>query len=275
VTPPEHLLTWVDAAGLVDRGPADGPLLAADSWLVSDGLARALDRHRSRFGSACAAAGAVPPERMDEFWSAAVDRLPRSGQWFPRVELAEAGRPVLRLRIRPAPPLTDAVRVWIAGCDPRRAPQRKGPDLDRLAVLRHAASRQAADEALLTTPSGILLEAASSSLLWWEGEALCLPSPELPTLPGVTAALVRDRAARLGVPIRHRRSRLADLAEREVWLTNALHGIRPVVGWVGQAVPAAEPRQAAAWQRWLRDQTTPLPPATYGVPRPRRDQRLA
>lgn len=102
----------------------------------------------------------------------------------------------------------------------------------------------------MTDPTGVVLEAANSSLLWWEGEELCLPDPELPVLPGVTVALVLRFAERHGVPVRYRRRRLADLSGREVWLANALHGIRPVTGWIGTDQPVGTPERCARWRQW-------------------------
>lgn len=219
-------------------------LLVADSWLVENGRVRALDLHQQRFTEACAEFGV----RVTSFWQDAIARLPRTGDWFPRVELVDGH---LRLHIRTAPERLDTAKVWVSGePDPRRHPRRKGPDLDRLAELRQAGARLGAQEVLLTDPTGVVLEAANSSLLWWEGEELCLPDPELPVLPGVTVALVRRFAERHGVPVRHRRRRLAELSGREVWLANALHGIRPVTGWIGTDQPVGAPERCARWRQW-------------------------
>jgi branched-subunit amino acid aminotransferase/4-amino-4-deoxychorismate lyase len=167
------------AAGLpADAGPA--PVAAADSWLVAHGRVRALDRHQLRFARACAAAGrdGPGPDDLTGFWSAVVARLPRTGCWFPRVELAGPGPPELRLLLRPAPPLGTTARLWLGDtADRRRVPRRKGPDLDRLTALRDRAVAAGADDALLTTPGGIVLEGATTSILWWEDGRLCLRLP--------------------------------------------------------------------------------------------------
>ncbi len=258
----DEVLTWQAGSGLRPGSAGSARLLVADSWLLDAGRVRGLDLHRQRFAGSCGDAAGVRPAELDEFWRAVVERLPRSGTWFPRVELAAAprGPPRLWLRIRPAPARTEEVRVWVSpGPDGRTMPRRKGPDLDRLAELRHAGAQAGAQEVLLTTRSGLVLEAANSSLMWWEGPALCLTDPALRVLPGVTAALVRRHAARCGIPVRNRRSRLADLDGREAWLTNALHGIRPVTAWVGSTVSAGAATRAAQWRQWWTDWAEPLP----------------
>ncbi|MDT0457323.1 hypothetical protein RM550_16510 [Streptomyces sp. DSM 41527] len=55
----------------------------------------------------------------------------------------------------------------------------KGPDLDALGALRGRAVERGAQEALLTTESGVVLEGGCASVLWWDGDRLCVPSPEL------------------------------------------------------------------------------------------------
>jgi branched-subunit amino acid aminotransferase/4-amino-4-deoxychorismate lyase len=237
------------AAGLIDPGDAPAaPLLVADSWLVDDGVVRAQDAHWARFGASCAAAGADPAQ-VDAFRRAATVAIPDAGRWFPRVELTAHG---LGFRLRPAPPAAElaVVTAGPAG-DPRRAPRVKGPDLALLLVMREHARRQGADELLLCDEAGALREGALSSLLWWEGEALCT-TPGEHTLPGITRGLLLDLAREREVEVRVRSPLPAELAGREVWLTSALHGIRAVSGWVAPAQSAGAPLRAAAWRDLLR-----------------------
>ncbi|GAA3833732.1 aminotransferase class IV [Streptomyces phyllanthi] len=255
----EGLLAWSPDRGLTSGPPASGRLLVADSWLLSDGRMRGFARHRERFLRSCGDCGAPPLRRLIQFWHDVTAALPRSGDWFPRVELT-AGSLELRLLLRQAPLLGTDVRVWAAGqLDPRTVPRRKGPDLDALARVRGRASGADADEAILIAPSGVVLEAAGSSVLWWEDDTLCLPPEHLPVLPGVTMALIRERAARLGVPVAHRERTLAELDGREVWLVNALHGIRPVSTWTGRPMTAGPAERAPEWRRWLDEISEPLP----------------
>lgn len=268
----ERVLGWEPGRGFGDLaagpgtgtgggGRSGGSLPAADSWLVSEGRVRALARHRERFLRACAETAEFPHGQLAAFWQDMTVELPRRGAWFPRVELAPPGEdPRLRLRLRVAPSLTSEVRVWAAGVpDPRTVPRRKGPDLAVLAEVRRAAVERGADEALLVSASGVVLEAAYSSLMWWEEDTLCVPSPALPVLASVTAAVIRERARRTRVPFVARECTVAELADREVWLVNALHGIRPVTAWVGRPLRAAPATRAPEWRRWLNGITEPLP----------------
>jgi branched-subunit amino acid aminotransferase/4-amino-4-deoxychorismate lyase len=254
----EGLLTWHPAGGLSAGPPSDGPLLVADSWLLRDGLVRGLERHRERFLRACGTCDGPPLHRLIEFWQDMTAALPRVGEWFPRIEL-DATSNELRLLLRHAPPLAADVQVWAVGQpDPRTVPRRKGPDLDSLAQVRKRAAKHGAEEAVLITSSGAVLEGAHSSLVWWEDDALCLPSPNLPILAGVTTGLIQERAARTGIRVAHRERTLEELDGREVWLVNALHGIRPVTEWTGRPMNAGPAVRAVEWRAWLEDIMEPL-----------------
>ncbi len=196
---------WTGADGLVPGPLADEALLAADSWLVDDGRARALDRHRRRFADACGQAAGLgaagpAPASLDAFWAAVRARLPDAGRWFPRVELSGDQRATrLSLRVRPAPPTSATVRVWLGRePDPRRFPRRKGPDLPSLARLRARASAAGADDALLVDADGVLLEAAHAGVLWWEGGMLCRPRPGSRCSPALPPAWSPSGPARWG-----------------------------------------------------------------------------
>jgi branched-subunit amino acid aminotransferase/4-amino-4-deoxychorismate lyase len=259
-----ELLCWQAGSGLRPAAEVPAKLLVADSWLLEHGTARGLDLHRARFLAGCEAVDGIESAELPAFWSALLDRLPRNGMLFPRAELVATGAGNrLRLRLRPAPPRTGEIVVWAPGeTDSREAPRRKGPDIDRLATLRDRAVAHGATEALLVTNSGFVLEGATSSLLWWEGDILCLPDPSLRVLPSVTAELISRAAHARGITVRRRRRRLADLAGREAWLANALHGIRPVVGWLGSTVSPAVPVRAAGWRQWWQDCAQALPTPT-------------
>ncbi|WP_329578791.1 aminotransferase class IV [Kitasatospora sp. NBC_01250] len=253
----ERWLAWEPERGLVTRPDLGAPgLLAADSWLVEDGRVRALELHQERFTAACLELG-LQRRAVDRFWAAVTAELPRVGVWFPRVELRVGGR--LGLRLRPAPPRTHSVKVfpWTPG-DPRTVPHRKGPDLALLADLRAGAQARGADDALLSTESGELIESATASLLWWSQGALCRPAAH-GQLSSVTARLIARQAESLGIAVHRRPAKLAELADCEAWLVNALHGIRPVTHWVGTEYQAGQAERALRWRRLLSGLTQALP----------------
>jgi len=226
-------------------------LLAADSWLVADGQVRAVERHWARFCATCRDHG-VEPEALAAFRAEVERALPAEGRWFPRVELRADGE--LAVHVRPAPPREPVVVAWVADVpDPRRAPRRKGPDLERLAALRERAAAHGAGEAVLSDANGRLLEGAFTSLLWWEGETLCVVPDDAPILPGITRALLIELARGRDTPVAQRRPAPQELAGRETWLVSALQGIRAVTRWADGGPAAGDAPRAANWQRLLDD----------------------
>ena len=230
-------------------------LLAADSWLVADGRVRAVERHWARFFATCAEHG-VEPEALAAFRARVERALPARGRWFPRVELRAGGE--LAVRVRPAPSLEPTVVAWIADVpDPRRAPRRKGPDLERLAALRERAAAHGAGEAVLADADGRLLEGAFTSLLWWEGETMWAVPDDAPMLPGITRALLIELARGCDTPVAQRRPAPHELAGCETWLVSALHGIRAVTRWANGGPAAVDAPRAPTWQRLLDDLAAP------------------
>ncbi|MCR8671957.1 aminotransferase class IV, partial [Agrococcus sp. HG114] len=206
--------------------PVDEPVgepLAADSWLVVDGRVLAWQRHQLRFADAVADAGG---DRLDALAAAraAIRLVPGEGRWSPRLDLTSDG---IRLRVRPAPPASDAVEVVTASRDPRRHPHRKGPDLAALRELQDEESARAGrDVEPILLSAGCVAEGAWSAVLWWQGDVLHVPAPAAAHLPSVTAAVIAEVAALDGVEVQQRCARPADLDGAEVWLANALRGIR-------------------------------------------------
>jgi branched-subunit amino acid aminotransferase/4-amino-4-deoxychorismate lyase len=199
---------------------------------------------------ACRAVAGTADDDVHAFLDACLTALPPDGRWFPRVECTGEGR--LSLRLRVAPPLAGPAVLWpFPGPDPRTAPRVKGPDLAALGEVREVARARGADEAVLCSADGVVLEGALSAIAWWRGERLCLPDPALPMLDSVTRRLVVRLAERTRTPIREERARLSDLDGLEVWILSALHGIRPVCGWVGVDVRAGAARRAGWWGRLL------------------------
>ncbi len=187
-------------------------------------------------------------------------QLPAEGRWFPRAELIPAGPgvpPRLQLWIRPAPAPGRTVRLWLSGApDTRTHPRVKGPDLGWLMVQREAAVTAGADEAMLLSPAGRILEGSTTSILFWRNDTICMPSEDV--LPSVTRSLLVQEADATGVPVAVTSATPAELSGLEVWAVNALHGIRPVTAWVGTDIEPGPVRRAAHWQRWLDTLAAPI-----------------
>ncbi|MHA6667910.1 aminotransferase class IV [Homoserinimonas sp. A447] len=243
--------------------PGETRILAADSWLVSSGRALAIDLHRDRF---FAAVDLQLPEqaaelRLGDFWSAALAATPRSDDQFPRVELQLLrGSPTLVVRQRPAPGLRLSVTVAsLTGPDPRTRPTIKGPDTAALLHARTQAQQRGADEAIILSPEGFIVEGAYSAMLWWRGDVLCAPSPDLERVDSVTARSVIALATALGVEVHYESVPPEDLDGLEVWALSALHGIRIVTAWIDGPSPAEEPGRLGQWRARLDRLRKPLP----------------
>lgn len=251
--------TWDTQQREFVSGGANGELLLADSWFVDAGRVRAFDRHRRRFSTAALELGCTDADSAD-FWSALIELIPRSGEWFPRVEILGDDEPALGFRLRAAPPRTDELDVWIPPfADPRQNPQTKGPDIARLGELRtRAYEEHRCDEVLLVDEHGFAVESATSNLLWWEDETLCVPHPDLAQLPGVTTSLIQAEARKCSISVEYRQVQPDDLAGHEVWLVNALHGIRRIRAFSGQLnyECARAPKRFWEWKAWLDAQMT-------------------
>ncbi len=229
----ESVFQYTTEKELVIADKPEDKLLVADSWLLTNGCVRALYLHQQRFFSSCMELAGTSPDILNDFWNSAIGKLPKTGSWFPRIELAgNLSCPVLQIRIRPAPAIHSTIRlIDHKGADFRKLPRHKGPDLAKLIAARKKIVEQGADEAILTTPKGFLLEGLTTSILWWEGPVLCSTPPSQRVLPGVTSELLRLIAEQENIFFSYRFRKAADLNGCEIWAVNALHGIRRVVGW--------------------------------------------
>ncbi len=256
-----------------DCDVAPAVILAADSWLVREGTVLALGLHCARFLDAVAElaerhgrTAEVEALDVDAFWDAAISSIPRTGEWFPRVELrVQHDAAELLLRMRPAPDRHRSLTLaTFRGRDPRTEPWIKGPDLEAMTRLRTEAQQLGADEAVLLStldggPAGFVAEGSTTALAWWAGESLCVPSIELPRIDSVTLRSVLALAAATGVDVLHDAVTPAELEGCEVWALNALHGIRIVTGWVDGPTAAELPGRLDLWRARLEALRKPLP----------------
>lgn len=260
----DHTFVFDARTRELTQSTIDGAPHVIDSFLVDDGLVRALDRHLRRFAMSCAARAGVQDTAVGRFALAAVEAIPSTGQWFPRLELVDLDCWRLAVRVRPAPPRRATAKVWLGAVVPSRvAPKVKGPDVATMSGLRDAARAVGADEALVCGPTGDLLETSQSNVLWWRGDVLCTVPDDACVLPGITRELVLELAAADGYEIRRERVRPAALDGLEVWLVNALHGVRSVSEWIGRpgASSMAAPGNASralAFRRRLNATARPI-----------------
>jgi branched-subunit amino acid aminotransferase/4-amino-4-deoxychorismate lyase len=260
----ESIFRWRDGAleELDYCDMADTRVLAADSWFVGEGRVRGLDLHRSRFLSAVPATMRASLA-AEAFWDASLAEVPRTGEWFPRVELQlRLQTPLLVFRLRIAPRRTRSVRVatW-SGPDPRTKPTVKGPDLERLAAVRTSVQPLGADEAVLLSPERYVIEGAYSALVWWRGDELVFPDRALERVDSVTARSLHVLATALGVRVTTEFAHPEELAGREVWALSALHGARIVTEWIDGPALAEQGGRLEAWRRRLDAIARPLPSA--------------
>ena len=230
-------------------------LEVADSWLVEDGRARGLDAHFERFSRWVGEVSPACSPSLPAFFEAVKEKLPGTGRWFPRIEFhAEAEAPNhLFLRLRRAPDQLGDVILWtLPDPDPRHNPSVKGPDLSLGMQMRRNAKMHGADEAVILSESGYVLEGALSSLVWWRGDVLCSSSDELPWLPSVTRNEIFNIANQMGYATRTEHVKPADLIGLEIWALSSLQGIRVVSDWVDLGGPVGKPSHFEAFSKRLR-----------------------
>jgi 4-amino-4-deoxychorismate lyase len=93
-------------------------------------------------------------------------------------------------------------------------------------------------EALMFSSSGALVSGTMSNVFLVHGSKLLTPSVDRCGVAGVMRATVLDLAAQLGIPAQERRLDETELAAaEELFLTNALIGIRPISELDGVSVP--------------------------------------
>ena len=243
--------------------PVDEPetvLLVADSWLVGNGQTRALHLHRKRFLSSVLSLTTMQEPDIVPFWDTAMTHIPSTGLWFPRIELAGSiHHPVFQFRLRKAPSIHHTIRLhegYLA--DFRKTPRHKGPDLARCVAMRRDILSSGAEEALITTTQGFILEGLTTTILWWENGTLCHVPPSCRILPGITCRLILRIAARNGIPTACRMRKPHELNHREVWAVNALHGIRQVISWEHSPIQTEAHSDIGYWREALESFREPV-----------------
>lgn len=231
-----------------------GQLLVADSWLVIDGRVRHLDEHFDRFANWVKQIN--PQVELNSFFLSVIELTPPTGSWFPRIEFlvdAKNNQFQVLLKMREAPELETRISLWSYNeADPRVSPTVKGPDLSLGMQMRRAAQMHGADEAVLLSPEGYIVEGALSSIVWFREDALCAPGQEFDWIPSITRKEVFAIAESMGMQTRTEKVKPADLVDLEIWALSSLHGIRVVDDWVNLGGPVGSPRHFEAFNKRMR-----------------------
>jgi len=247
-----------ESLGVIDWcGPTGTDTLVVDSWRVEDAHAVALERHLERFSTSALAHPGVSKDTLQKFFDLVLAHIPRTGSWFPRIELiATPGGPALRYRERVAPAWSSEVTLALAPHDPRTSPHTKGPDLEALLALRSAVGDPASTEAVIMSPEGFVVEGAYSSLMIWphHSDSAVITPTSTPRIPSITESVLLDIAADTEIEVSERPCTLAELAGAEVWVLSALHGIRLATHCVGGPDLGNQPHRRDHWQSqwWAR-----------------------
>lgn len=247
-----HLVDYCD--------PTEAQPLVADSWLVDNARTLALPLHLERFSRSVIERAPERAMELDEFLATVLTRIPTHGAWFPRIEFVERrGAVGFSYRERTAPVRHRSVRLaTLDAPDPRRHPTVKGPDLERMLAARTSVQSRGADEAVILSGKGFVVEGAYSALLWWRGDTLCLPDLALPRVDSVTARSVVALATARSTDVVYEYVEPHGLEGLEVWAASALHGIRIATRWVDGPDLAERPGRLSAWRAALDKLTRPI-----------------
>ena len=261
-------LNYFASGEWVDPPSPSHPLkvVAADSFVVDQGKTIGYDQHLSRFAAAITDAGFSLDAELTEFISRCEMWIPREGRWFPRFDLvASREGHFFRYHHRLAPAQQETASLIVAPSDTRLVPHRKGPDLERMGDLRWWAYSRGAQEALILSPEGILVEGAYSAIAVIDPDTdeLALTPRGLPRIPSVTEEIVRTLADDEGLNVVEKPHTLAQLEGKEVWVLSALHGIRAGTSILeGPSLAENDERRLRMHQRLQQEaRLLPYPPA--------------
>ena len=235
------------ALSVLDRGLHYGDGLF-ETIACEHGRPRLIERHLQRLASGCERLGLVPGDRaalareVRELAAgtsrAVVKLLLTRGVSLARGYAPNGRERTLRIALRFGWPSRDSQRAE-QGVRVRRASLQLGEN-PALAGIKHCnrleqvlARREwtdpGIDEALMFSSSGALVSGTMSNVFLVRGSKVLTPCIDRCGVAGVMRGLVLEVAAAAGISAEERRLGAADLAAaEELFLTNALTGIRPV-----------------------------------------------
>lgn len=113
--------------------------------------------------------------------------------------------------------------------------------LNYILAARHAASA-GADDVVTQTTSGFISETTIANIFWIKDEQIFTPSLQCDCYPGITRALIIERAGDAGYLVTEGEFRFSDLRQADsVFITNSVSGIRPVSGFMGSVYDTDNP----------------------------------
>jgi branched-subunit amino acid aminotransferase/4-amino-4-deoxychorismate lyase len=214
-----------------------------ETMRVRGGALPLLDAHvaRLRCGAQVVGLPAVPDDVPDE----AAERARTGADRILRPAWSASGA-------RWSERLLDEPAAWRARTVAEPHPGYPVKTEDRAAFDRALAAARAAgaDEPLLSTPTGTVVEGARFAVVWVDGDDLCFPDPDLGGLPSVglarlltvaEAARVGTRAAWVAAPA---------LLGRPVGLVNAVRGLVRVEALDDRPVPSSDLLESLAAGFW-------------------------
>lgn len=235
-------------------------LLVADSFRVRerDGRAevRGLEQHLARFAHAVRAAGSeydLTTADLDSFLDSSRKSIAAYGEGFPRLEFRADGR--FACRLRALPELTRSIDARSFASERVAHADRKGPNIERYA----RANRSVGAEALLLGADGRVLEGTTTSVLWWERGEMHVSTART-RVPSVVEALLCSAASEAGFAVVAGSLSAPELAQREAWAVNALHGIRTIASIDGVPLPAPDPDRLHRFREALDTTWQPVRP---------------
>ncbi len=252
--------TYIFQEGTLTPQESHDKVLVADSFLVEDGRVRSLVLHIDRFKRALALRAPELETSFQDFFKQSITLIPRTGRYFPKLEVQEAETPTFVFTLRDAPEQLGQATLWTYPYpDPRKDLSVKGPELSLGYELRTLAQAQGADEAILLNEHNEISEGALSSLIWWRGDVLCAPGDEIPWLESVTRKEIFQIAQTLGIATRYEHYTPQDLIGLELWLLSSLQGIRVVKNWLGVSDNFAEGTHVSLFEKRLKLLESHLP----------------
>ncbi len=237
-----------------DRGARDGEGLL-ETLRVHRGIPFDWDRHMERLVLSAAELGfPVPPApralrtAMDEVLAA--NRLSDAAVRITVTRGIPGGRPTRTGAWVEAQAISE--RLWNGArtgkaravlskvpFEPGHLGRHKTSNRLAYALAREEARAARADEALLVSPDGWLLEGTTSNVFVVLHHEVVTPPLDHGILPGITRRRVIEVAAGTGTNVIERRVPAAGLAEAaEIFLTNSIQEVVPLVDLGGRALPS-------------------------------------